>query len=94
MSDLVLSPECRGWMLLNIVWGILGLTIAITAFKLSFNNTPGTWIFIGVLAVITGLLLWRAYKKWSNTELNFIGPQLQMKCLSVYEILELIAKGI
>jgi hypothetical protein len=76
LSDQVLSPECKGWMLFNIMGGILGLTIAIMAFKLSFNNTPGTWMFIGVLAVITGLLLWRAYKKWSNTELNFIGPQV------------------
>lgn len=74
-SDLVLSPECKGWMLFNIIGGILGLTYAIIAFKLSLNNTPGTWIFIIVFAIITALLLWSAYKKWSNTELNFIGPQ-------------------
>jgi hypothetical protein len=76
VSDLVLSPECKGWMVFNIIGGILGVTIVIIAFKLSFNNTPGTWMFIIVLAVITALLLWRAYKKWSNTELNFIGPQV------------------
>lgn len=75
LSDLVLSLECKGWMLFNIIGGILGLTYAIIAFKLSFNNTPGTWILIILLAVITALLLWSAYKKWSNTELNFIGPQ-------------------
>jgi len=76
VSDLVLSPECKGWMLFNIIGGILGLTIAIISFKISFTNTPWTWIFIIVLSVITGLLLWRAYKKWSNTEFNFIGPQV------------------
>ena len=75
VSDLVRSPECKGWTLFNIIGGILGLTYAIIAFKLSFNNTPGTWIFIIVLTVIIALLLWSAYKKWSNTELNFIGPQ-------------------
>jgi len=75
VSDLVRSPECKGWTLFNIIGGILGVTIAIITFKLSLNNTPGTWIFIIVLAVIIALLLWGAYKKWSNTELNFIGPQ-------------------
>lgn len=75
-SDLVFSPECKGWMLSNITLGLLVVATAINKIKLFFNNTPGTWIFIIVLAVFTGLLLRQAYKKWSNTELNFIGPQV------------------
>jgi hypothetical protein len=74
-SDLVLSPKCNGWLQFNIIVGLLVFILARNALKLLFNNTPGTWIFIMVLAVFTGFLLWGAYKKWSNTEFNFAGPQ-------------------
>jgi hypothetical protein len=75
-SDQVLSPKCNGWLQFNIIVGILIFILARNALKLLFN-TPGTWIFIIVLAVFTGFLLWRAYKKWSDTEFNFTGPQPQ-----------------
>jgi len=74
-SDQVVSPDSKGWMLFHIIVGFAGSLIAITELKLTFN-TPGTWIFILVLAVITGFLLLWAYKNWSKTELNFAGPKV------------------
>ena len=76
LSDGVRSIDCKGWTIgVVIVFGyLLGFIIGVA--KVTFANTPGTWYFILGTAFFTLFLLWRAYKKWSNTEMDFVGMEI------------------
>jgi hypothetical protein len=75
-SDLVVSAECKGWMITTMIGGIsASITLAVIARGSAYRLLGISWFILGV-EVFSLFLFWRAVKKWSNIEMNFIGPEI------------------
>jgi hypothetical protein len=73
-SDLVESAECKGWMITTIIGGTSASAIFAVIASGSAYRLPGIWWFILVMEVFSLFLFWRAVKKWSDIEMNFVSP--------------------
>jgi hypothetical protein len=73
-SEKVKSHNCWGWNFANVImiWPVLGINILAGN---AIYITDFSLIYVFVIACITGILLWNAFKKFEETEMDFTGPE-------------------
>ena len=82
ISHKVRSPDCKGWLITcTVFWG---LTFMVLVGLISSEVSPVvfgsqqfiSWLFMGSIAIFTAILFRIGIRKWANTEMDFVGPEI------------------
>jgi len=74
-SDEIRSTNCKGWTITNTLLAVMVLIITASN-RFAFSNPRITWLVILGMTLLSLFLLRMAFRKWSETEMDFLGPDL------------------
>ena len=69
-SQIIISPEAKGWTLTNIILAIMIFPIV------TIIHDALTWHFFVIVGILCFFLFWFSIYKWEKTELDFSGPEM------------------
>ena len=75
-SESIVSPDGKGWFITAMLTGTTASMIYAFVVKGQVYRSPGIWWFLLVVEVLVLFLFWLGVRKWSNADMNFIGPDM------------------
>jgi hypothetical protein len=76
LSESIVSPDGKGWFITAMLTGTIASMIYAFIVKGQVYRSPGIWLFMLAAEAFILLLLWIAVRKWSDTDMNFTGPEI------------------